>query len=141
MRIIQKLQAHGHSEIRATHLTTLELTREERLTARGDCIIGVGASIGAAGLDDEFKALARNVQTRLSLIIKVDGITDIVRGHGDFRLSFLHPTDLVVRRSCYIDSRTLMVDADKAAKDINREIIKKLGKTDKKVLTEIVAEL
>ncbi len=141
MRIVQKLSARGHSQILATHPTTLEITVEEELTVRGDCIIAVRASVGAAGLDDKFKKIARNSKAKLSLIIEVDGITDIIRGRGDPGLSFTHPSDLVVRKSRYVCPRTLMIEADKAAKDINRKIIEKLTNSKNEASIEIITEL
>ena len=35
--------ARGHPNIRATHKTTLEVTKEKELSPRGDCIIGICA--------------------------------------------------------------------------------------------------
>jgi hypothetical protein len=39
---------------------------------------------------------------------------------------------MVVRKSSYIDNRTLAVNADKAACDLSRELVKKLQKPQQK---------
>lgn len=140
MIITQKLTAYGHRNIRATHPTTLEITKEKGLTGRGDCIIAVGANRGAAGLDGRFKEAAKNSHARLTLTLRINGMTDIIRGRGDPGLTFTHPTDLVIRKSRYVCPRTLMVDADKAARDIRREIIRKLRKNNAEVSIEIAVE-
>ena len=36
---IETLEAYGHRNIRATHRSTFELTKDDYLTHRGDCII------------------------------------------------------------------------------------------------------
>ena len=43
-------EAWGHVNVRATHRSTFEVTREPSLTPRGDCIVGVSSEVGAAGL-------------------------------------------------------------------------------------------
>ena len=50
-------------------------------------------------------------------------------GHEDLELS--HPTDIVIRKSDYTCSRTLMINADKAARDLDLDLVEDLknGKT------------
>ncbi|TMI58912.1 DUF371 domain-containing protein, partial [Candidatus Bathyarchaeota archaeon] len=38
--------AFGHPRILSTHPTTIEITRSQNLTIRGDCVIGVKSSHG-----------------------------------------------------------------------------------------------
>ena len=52
--------AKGHRNIRALHPTTFELTKDEEVTERGDCIIGVGLDKAVADLDPHFKNVIRN---------------------------------------------------------------------------------
>ncbi|MEM2023054.1 MAG: DUF371 domain-containing protein [Archaeoglobaceae archaeon] len=47
--------ARGHKNLRATHRTTLEVTKESYLTPRGNCIVGVKASSSARDLPEWLK--------------------------------------------------------------------------------------
>jgi hypothetical protein len=62
----------------------------------------------------------------LTILIEAGGVTERVNAHGSPRLILTHPTDLVVRKSDYVCSRTLAVRADKAAKHLSRELVEKL---------------
>ena len=125
MRLTETFTARGHRNIKATHRTTLEITKEANLTPRGDCIIAVGSEKGAADLSRELaEALKRGAEA--TLVIEAGGVTETVRGRGDPRITLTHPTDIVVRKSLYVDSRTLMVEADKSASDLDRGLVEAL---------------
>jgi hypothetical protein len=46
---------YGHPNIRSRHAKTIEITKDEHLTARGDCIVGVRANKACADFDESFK--------------------------------------------------------------------------------------
>jgi hypothetical protein len=53
---------YGHPNIRSLHAKTIEITKDEHLTPRGDCIIGVRANKACADLDEALKhSLASNL--------------------------------------------------------------------------------
>jgi len=141
MKFVEILSAQGHLAVAATHPTTLEVTKEKNLTSKGNCIIAVAASKGAADLNPTFKQLIRNIETRITVLIRVEGLAANVTGWGDPRLSLTHPRDLVIRRSNYICPRTLMVKADSAAVNLNRDLVKKLREPFSRVEVRIEAEL
>ena len=122
------MTASGHENIEATHPTTLEITKEKRLSRRGDCIVAVGADMSLADLSGEFKESLRKPNAKLTLTIEVNGITEQINAHGSPNLILTHPSDMVVRKSSYVDDRTLAVNADKAARDLSRELVEKLRK-------------
>lgn len=124
---------YGHENIIATHKTTLEFTRDKHLTKNGDCIVVVGANKALADLSSEFKEHLRKPNAELTVIIEADGITGQVKAHGSPQLSLTHPTDMVIRKSDYVSDRTLAVRADKAAKDLPRELVEKLRNPRQKV--------
>ncbi len=133
-----KIFAHGHKNIRATHKTTFEITRSEHLTPRGDCIIGVGADKSLLDLPDDLKVLLREGHYfEIELYLPDYGISEKVIGKGDCNLSLNHPKDVVVRKSNYTCPRTLLIRADKAACDLNREMIECLKEKN----TELVFTL
>jgi len=68
---IEIIDALGHELIRSTHRTTFEVTKDRTLTARGDCIIAVGADKGAADLSEDFKKLTDpNQKVRITLTVE-----------------------------------------------------------------------
>jgi len=119
--------ARGHKNVLSKHKTTLEFTMETHLTPRGDCIVAVGSEVGCAQLPEELKkALARD-DAVLTIEIECGGVKDVVHAKGNSKLTLTHPTDLVVRKSNFVCSRTLAVSANKAAIDLDRSLIKKLA--------------
>jgi hypothetical protein len=141
MRMTEMIQALGHSKIKANHPTTLEITKDPDLTERGDCIIAVCASKGSADLCPEFSELVRNNSTRITLTVKAGKRGETIVGRGDNRLTLSHPTDLVARKSNYVCPRTVMVEADKSASDLDRRFVETLRNPHERIMIELVAEL
>jgi len=142
VEVTEIVRAKGHRMIRATHTTTLEITKEHHLTARGDCIIAVGSDKSVLDLSPKFKKYARLSNSEIIIRIEAGGIVDSVRARGDPRLTFTHPTDIVVRRSSFVCGRTLAVKADKAAASLSRTLVEKLRDhgTDVKVFITVRAK-
>ncbi len=119
--------AWGHENITARHRTTLEVTKEENLTLRGDCIIGVKADKAIRDIDERIKEWLRaGNRIEIEIILPQYGLKDSLVGFGSRDMTFEHKTDIVVRKSDYVCERTLAIRANKAAKDIDREIVKLL---------------
>jgi hypothetical protein len=125
-QIIEKIIARGHKNIRATHNTTFEITREQEISTRGDCIIAVNASTAAMDLKEEFKRRAKKTDATIEVFIEVDGLIEHIVGKGSPELTFRHPTDLVGRRSAFISDRTFLINSNKAAIDLDRHLVEKL---------------
>jgi len=140
MKIVEVLDAYGHENIRSTHKTTLEVTRENALTKRGDCIIAVGLTKGAADLSPAFKEAMKRDGARLTVVIEAGGMREVVRAWGSSRLSFLHPTDLVIRKSDYVCSRTLGIRADRAACDLSRSFVRKIQNHNVRIRISLTVE-
>ncbi|MEM3735658.1 MAG: DUF371 domain-containing protein [Candidatus Bathyarchaeia archaeon] len=126
MQITEYLTAFGHRNIRATHRTTLEFTREKELSVRGDCIVAVSADKGFSDLKPEFREFLQKENARLTILIEAGGAVDVVKARGNPKLILSHPADMVVRKSGYICGRTLAINADKAACDLSRALVKRL---------------
>jgi uncharacterized protein len=125
--------AHGHKNLTSTHKTTLEITKEASLTKEGDCVIAVGADKAIDDLTPQFKNALRRETSRLVILIEADEVTDTINARGSPHLIPEHPTDIVVRRSNYISNRTLAIQADKAANDLSRELVRRLKDPKQKV--------
>jgi len=136
----EHLIAFGHENIKSTNKTTFEITKEEHLTPRGDCIAAVSASKGAVDLSPEFKKTACRPDAHIEIRIAVDGEVETVKAKGHSALTFSHPTDLVVRKSDYVCGRTLAIRADKAACNLSRKLIEKLRNSNQKAEITLIAE-
>ena len=124
--VTETFSAFGHLNIRATHRATLEFTKERHLSREGDCIIAIASDKTVADLSRKFKECLRKPNSRLTVLIEAGGISEEIHAYGSPRLGLSHPTDIVVRKSDYVCSRTLAVRADKAAVNLSRELVEKL---------------
>jgi hypothetical protein len=124
---------YGHENIQATHKTTLEFTKDMHLSKKGDCIVVVAADKALADLTADFKEKLRKPHAKLTITIEVDGISEQVNARGSPQLILTHLTDMVIRKSDYVCSRTLAVHADKAAQDLSRDFVEKLKNPKQKV--------
>lgn len=141
MKASESIAAFGHGNIRATHKTTFEITKEKRLSIKGDCIVAVSADKGFPELSPSFRRLLLTEGAKLTIVIVADGVIDTVRAFGSPKLILSHPTDLVVRKSSYICGRTLAIFADKAACDLSRKLVEKLQNPEQEVKITLTVEV
>jgi len=116
------------------------ITREPRLTTRGDCIVAVAAEMGASDLDTTMKAAMRSRDAKIKLVLEAGKIVFEISGRGDPGLTLTHMNDMVARKSSYICDRTVMVRADKAACDIPTPLLRLLKEPERAVNLELVVE-
>ena len=132
--------ACGHENVLSTHRTTFEVTKEEALSKKGDCILAVKAEKAAVDLPVEFKEAARREGARITVTIEADEMKETVQARGSPQLQFTHQTDLVVRKSSYVCSRTLAIGADKASSDFSKELVEKLKNPKQTVKVTLTVE-
>jgi hypothetical protein len=63
-----------------------------------------------------------------------------VLAEGSPRLVLEHPSSIVIRRSDYVDGRTLAIRANKAARDIDRRIVELLRNPETVAEIELTVE-
>lgn len=138
MMIIDSVEFFGHPLIKATHRTTFEITKEEKLSPRGDCIIGVGANKSCIDLNDQLRRFLTN-DSSVKITLYVGKYVFEVNAMGHPSLILTDQKDIVVRKSDYICPRTLAVRSDKAAIDIPRHMVLMLkgGDTEGKMMISI----
>ncbi len=134
---METLTAWGHENVLSLHATTVEVTMEQRLTKKGDCIIGVGADTGLVDLSDEFKTAARSEDAEIKVTFKAGDVTETVTGRGHPDLTFTHKTDMVIRKSDFMCPRTLMIHADKSSAELDRKLINLLADRNQKLIVTI----
>ncbi|OYT27415.1 MAG: hypothetical protein B6U97_01700 [Candidatus Altiarchaeales archaeon ex4484_96] len=125
---MDEFSASGHPNVCAKHKTTLELTTDDYLTPRGDCIIAIKADKSLKQLPDMLLDKLRKNESRIKLLIECNGVQDEVFAWGSADLILNHPADMVVRKSDFICPRTLAIKANKAAADLKRELVGELRK-------------
>ena len=129
----------GHKNVLSLHKKTIEITKDDKLTVNGDCIIGTNSSLACIDLPEKFKKKIQNSTTEIKFSIVADEHSFSIRGKGSDKLTLKHTTDIVLRKSAFICSRTIAINCDKASDDIPRTMVKKLQnpKTSGKLIIEI----
>ena len=122
-----KIMAKGHENVLSLHKSTFEITKDKDLSLAGDCIIGLDIDKSMVDFPQEFKEKLANDDTKVIVELKTPNAYDTIEGFGHHDLSLSHPTDIVCRKSTFVCSRTLMIKSNKAAIDLNRDLIKDLA--------------
>ena len=86
-------------------------------------------------LPEEIKDHIKTDNEKIELILETDNFSDKIVGYGSSKLTLDHPSDMVCRKSDFACSRTLMINADKAAKDLDKNLINELKKGSKLKVT------
>lgn len=132
---------HGHENITCKHKTTLEFTKDEDLSLKGDCIVGVKADFQLNKIKEFIKSLGNN--RKITIIIKTMKTDDnknynekninknnnynnkkiIEKINAEINPNFNSDKEMVIRKSDFIDKRTFAIKADKAACELNVKLI------------------
>jgi hypothetical protein len=121
------VHATGHEHVTASHESTFELTSDDFLTPAGDCILGIEADRTPAAFDSEFVAACQSPDATIVAVFETPSRSMRVEGRGDPELTFESDRSLVGRTSDYVDDRTIMVGADAAAAEFDRELVDALA--------------
>ena len=122
-----KIMAKGHENVLSLHKSTFEITKDKDLSLSGDCIIGLDIDKSMDDFPEEFKEKLANEDTKVIVELRTPNASDTIEGYGHHDLTLSHPTDIVCRKSTFVCSRTLMIKSNKAAIDLNRDLIKDLA--------------
>jgi uncharacterized protein len=131
---------YGHPNVRCLHQRTIEVTTDPYLTLNGDCIIGVRASKACKDLNDLLKSRIQDDNARIKVEISVGNVIMQISGKGDKHLSLSSHTDIVMRKSNFISSRTLCINCDKGSADTPEVMIRLLQDPSSKGTLRITSE-
>ena len=154
MKMEYRFTCYGHENITSKHKNTLEFTKDNDVSLQGDCIVGVKADFSLVKIrkfiksklkDSQYKAKLNNRKKQLKnnsinkekinektikkipikIIIEIKNLKEEVNG-------FLNPDfddsqEIVIRKSDFVSERTLVVNADNAACDLNEKFKGKLN--------------
>lgn len=136
----EEITFQGHKNVLSFHSRTIEITKDPHLTKNGDCILGVLANKACNDLNPSIKNRLKTSSTLVKISIVVEPYEFEVSGYGSNNLEISHGHDIVLRKSNYVDSRTLAVSCDKSALDIPRNLVTLLTNPETKGLMKISVE-
>jgi len=126
-KIYDIIRFKGHYNIRATHPTTLEITKDSWLTPRGDCIIGILSDKACSDINKDLKTFIKS-GGELVITLLVGNKSFQFKAFGDHRLTLQDKRSIVIRKTSFISPRTLAIRSEASARDIPREMVKLLKK-------------
>ncbi|KYH27616.1 hypothetical protein HAPAU_02840 [Halalkalicoccus paucihalophilus] len=121
------VRARGHENVSAEHASTFEVTTDDWLTPAGDCILAVEADRAPADFDPAFVAACREEDSRITVRFEADGHVEEVTGQGHPDLTFESERSMVGRTSEYVDERTFLIGAGKAAAGFDHDLVEALS--------------
>ena len=136
----EEITFQGHINVLSLHSRTIEITKDTNLTKKGDCILGVSANKACTDLNSSLKDRLKKSGTFVKISIVVDPYVFELSGYGSNTLEVSHGHDIVLRKSNYVDSRTLAVSCDKSAFDIPRNLVSLLTNPETKGIMRINVE-
>ncbi|MEW5839944.1 DUF371 domain-containing protein [Nitrososphaera sp.] len=130
----------GHPNVQSLHSRTVEITTEEHLTLKGDCIIGVRAERACAGISEPVRRRLMQDSAPVRIEVIVGEQVYAIAGSGDSRLTLKNKHDIVIRKTNFTCPRTLAVRCDRASSDIPRGMVERLKDPATKGLFRITVE-
>ena len=129
-----KFHAYGHPNILGTHKTTLEFTKDGDLSLNGDCIVGVKADFKLEKLKEFIKNSAGK-----KIIVTIQTLDKKIAEKVEAYLNpdFSSDKELVIRKTDFVSGRTLAIKSNKAAFELNRELINYLKEKGNKMVVII----
>src|SRR5438445_1464788 len=121
----EEIVAQGHPHVKASHPSSIEITRSESLSKEGEGVIGVKANKACEHLSKELKNALKKAK-RVEITFEVDGLIDKLTAFGSPALEMTHSESLVIRKDDFIDERTLAIMSDKSASELKKELIERL---------------
>ena len=131
VQYIENLVAYGDPNVTANHSSTLEITTDSYLTPSGDCIVGISSNRSPSIFSNDFIAACQTKNAKITAKLSVGSHEQYIFGRGHPDLTFKSTNSAVIRTSSYGDDRTIMINSDTAAKNLNRNIISLLQNGNK----------
>ena len=120
--LLDEIEGMGHPNVLGTHPTTLEITTEDFLTPRGNCIIAVNGSKSVKDLSPALKSAIAE-EKKLEVTLSAGPYSDSFFGYGHQDLDLSNPVSIVFRKSNFISDRTGLINCSKASDELNRDMM------------------
>jgi|SRR3989338_1438924 len=131
-----KFTCYGHPQLKATHSTTLEFTKDAELTSNGDCIIGVRCTFNSS----DIKKWIASLKEWDAIYGKIKVGKDCSSFSARVNKHFSDTHEIVFRKSNFTSERTLGILCDKSAADITRKIKEKMKDENQVMEVEIIGK-
>ncbi|MEM2916260.1 MAG: DUF371 domain-containing protein [Candidatus Woesearchaeota archaeon] len=122
--------AYGHAGIEGTHKRILEFTQKTAVIPKGQSVIGTRANF-----DPEAISALTQISKKLKLTIKVRNYAEEII--GDANQGFIPGSDIIVRKGPQRSPSTLLINANKAAGDLNKKLIELLKNPEEKIIVTL----
>lgn len=126
-----KFITYGHENILLTQRNTIEFTKDKDLTLQGDCIVGVNSDFDFIFLRKFLDGCKEKGVKQLVIEFGVAGVFDAVVFEPNY--DFKDEEEIVIRKTDFLSDRTFGINADKAAKNLNRELVELLKNPEQKI--------
>ena len=135
MKMIYKFKAYGHPNILGTHKATLEFTKDDALSLKGDCIVGVKADFKLNKLKEFIKASSNKKVTITIQAISKDKKHQKIKEEvsAELNANFNDSKEFVIRKTNFVSERTFAISSNKAALGLNRDLIQFLKEKSSKI--------
>ena len=133
--MIYKFNAYGHPNILAMHKTTLEFTKDENVSLKGDCIVGVNADFELKELN---KFIKNSKTSKITITLKPLTQNKKYKKIQENVIAQINPKfddnkELVIRKTDFVSERTFAISSNKAAFEVDRELIRFLKSKENKI--------
>ena len=135
--MIERITAYGHQCLTSKHDTTFEFTKEKDMGWEAHCIVGVKSDKSCHDLSEGLKKAFKEGK-RIAIKLKSGNASDTIIAYGHPNLTLKDRKDIVIRRSGFVDDRTLAVHATKSSNSLDRELIRNLKNPRQKL--EVLAQ-
>lgn len=125
LKKLDEILLHSHPNIQCTHNSTIEITKDDYLTLRGNCILGIRANKACSDLNYSLKKEIKK-EKQIYVILQIDDHFECFYGYGHRNLTLSSQEDMVFRKSKFICERTALIKCNKASSDLKRNFIEQL---------------
>lgn len=116
--------ANGHGGIAARDENCFAIITSENPKG-ADSVIAVRADKACKNLSDAFKVAAKSAK-KMSITIEAAGVVENIAAYGSPALRLIDANEIVVRKSDFIDGKTMAILANKSANEFSKGIKEKL---------------
>ncbi len=118
------IHARGHEKIVARDEDCFEITTRNSPDGE-DSVICVSSDKGCGSLSSWFKNALKTAR-KVLITVEAGGLDETITAFGSPALSLEDDDEIVIRKSDFIDSKTLAILADKSANDFSEDFKKNL---------------
>jgi len=138
--VMDEVTFWGHPNVRSLHGKTIEITKDDHLTFRGDCILGVRASKACSDLDETLRHRLCSNDAMVKIELMVCSESFVISGKGDERFTLKNPHDIVIRKSSFVCPRTMSIKCNRASSEVPRKMVGLLQNNHTKGIFRITVE-